>query len=289
VFVRHVERGSHELSFCVSATAGSSTIAARLAETAIVGGTASRRVVCFDAEDVGDHGVLVRIGGSLLLARDAAKRSANFADQLCEVLLLTGRGIDTHSVSVDNGVVVGYMGEASGETEWDGVIDKSTAVCSTGTGASLKAQQLVALEALGGRFSKTVTKKMTLLVSTLEGVKGHKKSKLAEELGVPVVSVQRFAEALAELSGGSAGAGAAPKSSPKATPKPKAPKPKAAAKRRLSSGISTLAATPAIEVGEVDAAAATAAAFGTVAEASLSPRLDEEVGFGSGKSKRSKQ
>ena len=67
---------------------------------------------------------------------------------------------------------------------------------------------------------------MTLLVSTLDGSKGHRKSKLAEELDVPVVSVRRFAEALAELSGGSAGAGAATKSSPKATHEPQAtPKP----------------------------------------------------------------
>ena len=191
MFVRHVEHGSHELSNCVSFTAGSSTIAARLAETAIVGGTASRRVVCFDAEDV-RNGVLVRIGGSLLLAHDATKRSANFADRLCEVLLLTEHGINTHSVSVDMGVVIGYMGEVSAATgTWDGVF-KHAVVCCTGLGASLDAAQLRMFEELGGRVSSTPAKSMTLLLSTFSGVSGHAKTKLADKLGVPSMSKPDF-------------------------------------------------------------------------------------------------
>jgi hypothetical protein len=70
---------------------------------------------------------------------------------------------------------------------------------------------------------------------------------------------------------------------------PRDQRPPTHVKRGWPTYLSTLAATPAIEVGEVDAAAATAAAIDTVAKASLSPRLDEEVGFGSGQSKRSKQ
>jgi hypothetical protein len=270
----------------VSFTAGSSTIAARLAETAIAGGTASRRVINISAEDVRDHGVLVRIGGSRLLARDAPNRTAAFVNQLCEVLMLTEVGIDTHLVSVDMGVVVGYMGEVSAATgTWDGGFERAV-LCCTGVGASLDAAQLKMLKELGGRVSKTPVKSMTLLLSTFSGVSGHEKTKFADKLGVPSMTKQDFVVLLIKahkvlLASRKAGAGKV--ATPKATPKPKA-----AAKRRSSSGHTTLAATPAIEVGEVDAAAATAAAVGTVAEASLSPRLDEEVGFGSGQSKRSK-
>jgi hypothetical protein len=285
VLVDHVDAGSYKLTSCVSWTAGSSTIAARLAETAIVGGTPSRRVVCIDSEDVRD-GVLVRIGGSRLLARDATKRTAAFANQLGEVLLLTERGIDTHLVSVENGVVVGYMGVVSAaEGTWGGDFEGAV-LCCTGTGASLDATQLKMLEALGGRVSKTPVQSMTLLISTFSGVAGHKKTTLAKELGVPSMAVQDFGELLikayeALLATRKVGKGKGKVATPKATPK-------TAPKRRASSGLSTLAATPAVQVGEVDAAAATVAAIDIVAEASRSPRLneEEEAGFGGGESKR---
>ena len=285
--VRHVERGSYERSDCVSFTAGSSTIAARLAETAIEGGTPSRRVVCIDAEDVRDHGVLVRIGGSKLLERDAPKRTAAFANQLSEVLLMTERGIDTHTVSVEQGVVVGYMGvKSAAEGTWDAVFEGAV-LCCTGTGASLDATQLEMLKALGGRVSKTPVQSMTLLISTFSGVAGHEKTKLAKKLGVPSMAVQDFVVLLVKAHDALPASRKAGKGKGKvATPKPT---PKAASKRRPSSGHTTLAATPAVEVGEIDAAAATAAAVGIVEEAALSPRLDEEVGFGSSKSKRRKQ
>ena len=78
--------------------------------------------------------------------RDAPTRTAAFAYQLCEVLLLTERGVDTHLVSVDMGVVVGYMGEVSAATgTWDGVF-KHAVVCCTGVGASLDAAQLDAAQ-----------------------------------------------------------------------------------------------------------------------------------------------
>jgi hypothetical protein len=198
VLVRHVEHGSYERTDCVSWTAGSSTTAVSLADTAVVGGTPSGRVVCMAAEAVRDHGVLVRIGGSKLIERDATERSAADANSLGEVLLLTEEGIDNEQLEVvyEMGEVVGCMGEASGETEWDGTIDTSTVVCCTGVGARLGAPQLEALQALGGRLSNHYTVQMTVLVVAPVGVQGHTKYVRAQERGVPIVTLPRFAEAL---------------------------------------------------------------------------------------------
>ena len=198
VFMRHVEHGSYELTDCVSWTAGSSTTAVRLADTAVVGGTPSGRVVCMAAEAVRDHGVLVRIGGSKLIERDATERSAAYANSLGEVLLLTEQGMDNERLEVvyEMGEVVGCMGEASGETEWDGIIDKTTVVCSTGYGARPSAPQLEALAALGGRLSNSDTAQMTVLIVAPFNVKGHLKYVRAQERGLPVVTLPRFAEAL---------------------------------------------------------------------------------------------
>ena len=108
------------------------------------------------------------------------------------------------------GKVVGFLGEASLETEWDDVIDKSTVVCCTGVGTELSATQLEALEALGGHFSKLMTTKMTVLISALVGVSGHKKSRFAKEQGLPIISLPRFAEALAAAGAAAWGAAAMP-------------------------------------------------------------------------------
>jgi hypothetical protein len=206
VMVRHVEHGSFEVSDCVSWTT-SSSVAVRLANTAVVGGG---RVVCMAAEALRGNGVLVRIGGSKLLEHDAITRSVAYAKSLGEVLLLTEQGIDEHVVVYEMGKVVGFLGEASLETEWDDVIDKSTVVCCTGVGTELSATQLEALEALGGHFSKLMTTKMTVLISALVGVSGHKKSRFAKEQGLPIVSLPRFAEALAAAGAAAWGAAAMP-------------------------------------------------------------------------------
>ena len=206
VMVRHVEHGSFEVSDCVSWTT-SSSVAVRLANTAVVGGG---RVVCMAAEALRGNGVLVRIGGSKLLEHDAITRSVAYAKSLGEVLLLTEQGIDEHVVVYEMGKVVGFLGEASLETEWDDVIDKSTVVCCTGVGTELSATQLEALEALGGHFSKLMTTKMTVLISALVGVSGHKKSRFAKEQGLPIISLPRFAEALAAAGAAAWGAAAMP-------------------------------------------------------------------------------
>jgi hypothetical protein len=229
VLVRHVEHGSYELTDCVSWTAGSSTTAVSLADTAVVGGTPSGRVVCMAAEAVRDHGVLVRIGGSKLIERDATERSAAYANSLGEVLLLTEQGIDNEQLEVvyEMGEVVGCMGEASGETEWDGTIDTSTVVCCTGVGARLGAPQLEALAALGGRLSNHVTAQMTVLIVAPFNVKGHLKYVRAQERGLPIVTLPRFAEALtAAMAAMAASARAATPVPPRGmAPPPRSPTP----------------------------------------------------------------
>ena len=69
---------------------------------------------------------------------------------------------------------------------------------------------LEALEALGGHFSKLMTTKMTVLISALVGVSGHKKSRFAKEQGLPIISLPRFAEALAAAGAAAWGAAAMP-------------------------------------------------------------------------------
>ena len=224
VIVRHVEHGSRERGPFVSWTGGvssrvahaSSSIAARLSEKAIEGGTPSRIVVWATAASLlSGGGVLVRVHDSDLLKRAASARSVSYASALHEVLLVSPQAVGGYQLSVLDGEVVGYMGPPSQETEWDGVIGAGTVVCGTGTGTSPSGVQLEMLKLLGGHFSPTTTKKMTLLVSLLEGVEGTGKSKDAVKRKLPIVSIARFYSRLEVLFqesglslGGGAGAGA---------------------------------------------------------------------------------
>ena len=203
--MKHVEIGSHQQTNCVSCTEGALNIAAALASASIVDSTPGGIVVSFLAENVWDAGgVLVRISASKLLERDANARSAAYAAKLREVLLMSETGINTHMVAIDNGVLVGNLGDesdVSGKTDWDRSINKDSVVCTTGFGTALSAPQLGMLGKLGGCYKPHFVKSMTLLVSRLQGVKGTTKSKWAAEQGIPVVSVGCFAERLVELTG----------------------------------------------------------------------------------------
>ena len=205
IFVEQVEHGSFKQTDAVSFTAGSSAIAARLAETAVPGGQPSRMVIAIDAKDITD-GVLVRVGGSRLLKLEAAKRSISSANALSEVLLLTPGGTDAYTVVIDKGVVTGFIGEVSGETAWNGVIGKGDVVCTTGVGVALSAAQLAAIKLLGARVSKTPTKKMTLLVMAPAGVKGSKKFKDATDRGVAKIFMATLNKALGLKTAASASA-----------------------------------------------------------------------------------
>jgi hypothetical protein len=231
IFVEQVERGSFKQHDAVSFTAGSSAIAARLAETAVPGGKPSCMVVAIDAEDITD-GVLVRVGGSRLLELEAAERSISSANALSEVLLLTPGGTDAYEVVIDEGVVKGYIGEASGgETAWDGVIGEGDVVCTTGVGVALSAAQLAAIKRLGARVSTTPTKTMTLLVMAPAGVKGTKKFKDATERGVAKIFMATLNKALGLEAAASASASKAP-STAGSEGKEKAAAPKAAKRAR---------------------------------------------------------
>ena len=110
--------------------------------------------------------------------------------------MLTEQGIlDNEHIEVvyEMGEVVGFTGEGSDESEWDGTINKSTVVCCTAVGAGLTAPQLEALQALGGRLSKGHTAKMTVLIAVPLNVKGHQKYMFAQERGLPIVTLPRKA------------------------------------------------------------------------------------------------
>jgi hypothetical protein len=103
--------------------------------------------------------------------------------------------LDNEHIEVvyEMGEVVGFTGEGSDESEWDGTINKSTVVCCTAVGAGLTAPQLEALQALGGRLSKGHTAKMTVLIAVPLNVKGHQKYMFAQERGLPIVTLPRKA------------------------------------------------------------------------------------------------
>ena len=111
---------------------------------------------------------------------------------------MTSSGISCYSVVYDNGHVVGDMGEAGTETEWDGIIDPTTVICATGL--KLSDQQLLAISELGGKFSQTTTSKMSILVSSLAGVNESEKTKDANERCVPIISMARLDEVLFKVS-----------------------------------------------------------------------------------------
>ncbi len=133
----------------------SSSIAAKLADSAIEGGTPSRISVWATAASLlSSGGVLVRMHDSPLLMREASARGVSYASALHEVLLVSPRAVSGYGLSVLDGEIVGYMGPESQEIGWDDVIGAGTVVCGTGVGTSPSGVQLEMLELLGARFVK---------------------------------------------------------------------------------------------------------------------------------------